>query len=220
MNKKSTKLTYIIAIVVGVLTCCAVALFIIAPWKSKDQNNNSNGGSSNTSSQTADYNKKGKCKFYECLTKLSADSSKEEATSVIGFEPEEEISDTGSSSGGSRYKYTWDFDDDHSIVLTAYKFTGHEIKTSSIELKDYEYKDLVNSRVNLDKLSEIKSNLNKGDGVSYSQFKEYVGGIDGTIIELGSSSTTYEWVAGDGKSHVSGSFNKAGRCTFMNGMTY
>lgn len=213
MNKKPTKSQlYIIAVVIGAIVCCVIALFIVAPWKSTNRDSSPRGN--DAPSQTADYNKRGDCKFYECLTKLTANSSEEEATSVIGFEPEKKID-------GDNYDYTWTFDEDHSISMHGFKKSGsQEITTSSIKLENYETKDLADNRVKLDKLSEIKANLNKGDGVSYDQFKEYVGGVDGTVVELGGW-TKYEWVAGDGKSHVTGQFsNETNKCMFMNGMTY
>lgn len=133
---------------------------------------------------------------------------------MIGFEPEEKVD-------GESCQYTWSFDDGHSIVASAHKsIVSQKIETVSIKLGNYETKDLANDRVKLDKLDEIKANLNKGDGVNYDQFKEYVGGADGTVVELGSW-TKYEWVAGDGKSYVAGQFaNGTGKCMFMNGMTY
>ena len=78
-------------------------------------------------------------------------------------------------------------------------------------------KELKNSKVTLDNLADVKAKIN--DGVSYADFKNAVGGVDGTLYELGSWNK-YVWVAGDGSSNVTASFGKDGNLKFFSGLGF
>jgi hypothetical protein len=203
------KNTVNIAIIAGIVVAIAAgvgALFIIAPWKGRGDNGN-------ISDTNASYNTKGKCKFYECLSKVTGDSTEEEVEAAFGFAPKTETDDAKKTE-----KHTWAFDDDHSIVMNVSTYSGKK-NTVSIKIDDYEYDDVKQKGVVFDKVSEIKANLNKGDGVSYEKFKEYMGGVDGILTEVGSNKK-YEWRSADSDGYITGTFNSDGRCTFMNGITY
>ena len=55
------------------------------------------------------------------------------------------------------------------------------------------------------------------EGISYNDFKSYIGNVDGTITEKSSISTKYTWVSSDG-SYLTASFsNSSNQCTFASG---
>ena len=108
-------------------------------------------------------------------------------------------------------KYEYDFGNDKKITVTL--FSG---KVSSITMA-YDKKELKNSKVTLDNLADVKAKIN--DGVSYADFKNAVGGVDGTLYELGSWNK-YVWVAGDGSSNVTASFGKDGNLKFFSGLGF
>ena len=225
---KKSNVGVIVAIIVAALVLAggAVAAVLIITNNnngSKDETSNSknaddgkddkksNGGNEKKSS--ARYDSMGKCKFYECLEKLTGDSTEEEVEAVIGFEPKTETNTTSKTE-----KHTWTFDDKHTIVMNVSTYSSKK-STISIKLDKYEDDDIEQKGVVFDKVQEIKSNLNKGDGVDYDEFKEYMGGVDGVLIEVGTNKK-YEWRSTDSKGYMTGTFNDDGRCTFMNGMTY
>lgn len=220
-QKKGLSTGAIVAIVVGlfVLFIGAGAMMVIVPLLKAFEIASENGGTSieiddnplDGGSSSSSYDSKGKCKFYECLTNVNADSTVSEVTTAFGFEPTKETKD-----GASFDTYTWTFDDDHTIEMTVSQSTG---STITIKLGDYNDEEIEKSGVTFANVQTIKSNLNVGDGVSYEKFKEYMGGVDGTLIEVGSWNK-YEWRSTTEKGYISGSFSSDGKCMFMSGMTY
>lgn len=212
---KNKKTISIIAGAVAAVVACVGVLVFLAPWNDK----NSNKSDSNNSAQSEDaaYNTKGKCKFYECLSKMSLENTPEDAEKIIGFKPEIEKDDARESE-----KYTWNFDDDHAIELNVSTHIvgskAGEKYTSSIKISNYEYDDVAQKGVIFDNVNEIKSKINKG-GVSYEEFKEKMGGVDGILMEIGNNKK-YEWRSIDAEGYIAGTFSSDGECTFMNGLTY
>ena len=102
-------------------------------------------------------------------------------------------------------------------VSTLYNGTK---STLHIQLKNFPDSDVEQKGVTFDNIQSIKSNMNVGDGVSYDEFKDYMGGVDGILIEVTSSSKKYVWRSTDSKGYINGSFNEDGRCNFMSGITY
>jgi hypothetical protein len=143
---------------------------------------------------------------------VTKDSTAQEVETAFGFAPEVETEDDGDK------KYTWTFDDKHSITMNTIDFAG-KTSTVNIRLNDYVKEELEQDGVIFDNVSEIKANLNKGDGVSYEQFKEYMGGVDGILTEVGSWNK-YEWRSTSAEGYMSGSFGESGKCMFMGGLTY
>lgn len=143
---------------------------------------------------------KGKCKYYECLTKMKYKMSIDEVTKIIGIEP--------TKSKDTQYEY--DFGDDRKITAN----TSSDGSIISIEV-DYDKKELANKKVTLENLQDIKARIN--DGISYDEFKKAVGGVDGTLVEVGSWNK-YVWVKADGSSYVTASFgNETGKLMFFSG---
>lgn len=204
-------------LVIAVIACFALSASIISCAKNAEEidsgtsivvPDDSDSDSDSTPSNTIS---KGNCKFYECLTKVTDESTVSEVTSAFGFEPEKTT-----TSGASFDTYTWTFDDDHTIEMTVSQSTG---STITIKLAKYDDDEIAQKGVTFANVQTIKSNLNVGDGVSYSEFKDYMGGVDGVLIEVGSWNK-YEWRSTTEKGYINGSFGDSGKCMFISGMTY
>lgn len=164
-----------------------------------------NGGPDSGSDTTA----KGGCKFYECLSNFTDKSTVTEVTAKIGFEPTKT-----SKPENSFDTYIYTFDDKHTIEMTVSRSTGNTI---SIELGEYVKDELKQSGVTFANAQTIKSNLNVGDGISYDEFKQYMGGVDGILVEVGSWNK-YEWRSTTEDGYVTASFSDSGKCMSFFGM--
>jgi len=149
---------------------------------------------------------KAKCSYYKCLSKMSLSNTVDELNNIVGIEAK-----SVETTVENMEKYEYDFGNDKKITVTL--FSG---KVSSITMA-YDKKELKNSKVTLDNLADVKAKIN--DGVSYADFKNAVGGVDGTLYELGSWNK-YVWVAGDGSSNVTASFGKDGNLKFFSGLGF
>jgi hypothetical protein len=202
----------IIAIAVGIIVCLAVVLLILAPWKKSGGSGNGDDKGGSSSSEAA-YNTKGKCKFYECLHGLTVNRTLDDINNVIGFEPEVKVDEERHSE-----TYTWVFDDNHTIVMNASTWSGTST-TTSVRLGEYIKEEIEQDGVTFANVAEIKANMNKDDGVSYDEFKEYMGGVDGVLVEVGSWNK-YEWRSTSAEGYMTGSFGTGNKCMFMSGATY
>lgn len=153
--------------------------------------------------KTTEKESKSNCKYYECLSKLSIENTIDEITDIIGIEPTKED-----------LKYIYDFGNEQILTVNTSSSNG-SIITIAI---DYDKDVIKNSKVDLSDVNSLKSKVNSG--ITYDEFVKEVGGVEGTLYELGSWNK-YAWVAGDGKSYVNASFgNETGKCMFFSGMTY
>ncbi len=144
---------------------------------------------------------KANCEFYECIDELSTNTTVEEANKIIGID--------GVLTDEKYNFYEYDFGNDKKIIL---KFYSSDKPTISV---DYDKDDLKNKKVTLKNLTELKGKIN--DGITYEQFKEAVGGVDGTLYEKSTLSNKYVWVTENG-GYVSASFSvDSGNCTFFSG---
>lgn len=144
-------------------------------------------------------------KVLKYIKEIEITSTVEEMNKIIGFEGEL-VTDS------SYKKYTWKISDESSLSAIVY---SSGISNISIEFG----KDLIkNNKVDFSKYDEISSSIKKGDTITYAQFKEKVGGIEGTLIEKSSVSNSYKWVNRDG-GYLKATFStSSGKCTFVSGM--
>ena len=110
-------------------------------------------------------------KAYELIEKLEPTNTIEEANKIVGTD--------ATLTDEKYYIYEYDFGGDYKITLKYYSATG---KTADIKLS-YNKNDLKDSRVTLKNASDLKSKIQGGEKVSYDDFKEAVGGVDGTLTE-------------------------------------
>lgn len=161
---------------------------------SNDNNSKSKGESSESKVKT-------NCELYKCIDEIKPENTVEEVNKIIGIE--------GVLVDEKYNFYDYDFGDDKKITLKYYS------SDKSTIVIGYDKKDLKNDKVTLEKLSDLKSRINKG--ITYEEFKEEVGGVDGTLIEKSTLSKKYVWVTKN-EGYVTATFsNSKGICTFFSG---
>ena len=158
-----------------------------------NENGNSNGGSTSKI--------KGNCHAVECIKKINVESTVADINKIIGFDGE--LTD-------EKYNiYYWEISEDEGIKVAYYGGNKGTITA------DFDRDTIANSKVNFSRYSELQPRIK--EGISYNDFKSYVGNVDGTITEKSSISTKYTWVSSDG-SYLTASFsNSSNQCTFASG---
>lgn len=153
--------------------------------------------------KTEEKSIKGNCTAIECVKKLKSENTVEEINKVIGFE--------GKLTDEKYNKYTWEISDDESITATYYSSDKATIEAT------YDRDSLKNKKVDFSKYDEIQTALKSGNSLTYDEFKEKVGSVDGTLIYISSSSKKYVWVDKNG-GYLTGTFSDStGKCTFVIG---
>lgn len=187
------------------LTCLLVLVCVVGCANTKENTN------AKKENQEKTDTVKSKCSYYKCLSKMSRDNTIEELNEIVGFDAKK-VEDTTNTTTPEKYEY--DFGGDKKITVTMSTYSQGIL---SIKI-EYNKKELKNSKVTLDNLSDMESRIN--EGVSYEEFKNAVGGVDGTLIEIGSWNK-YLWVAEDGSSNITASFDSEdGELKFFNGLGF
>lgn len=133
-------------------------------------------------------------KAYELIEKLEPTNTIEEANKIVGTD--------ATLTDEKYYIYEYDLGGDYKITLKYYSATG---KTADIKLS-YNKNDLKDSRVTLKNASDLKSKIQSGEKISYDDFKEAVGGVDGTLTEKTNYTKNYVWVNEKG-GYISATFS-------------
>ena len=149
---------------------------------------------------------KGNCDPFKCMEKISIDNTYEDINTILGFEGSEV------NESASMTTYKWVFNEDLSIKAYYTPSTG---KAASIELS-FPIKS-VKKRADFSKWDEIKSKLKSEEKLTYAEFVKLVGGVDGILEKISSSSLTYKWY--DNKNgYLFAYFNpKTMECTLASG---
>lgn len=145
----------------------------------------------------------GNCSAVDCIKKLNTKSTVEEINKVIGID--------GILTDEKYNKYTWKISDTDEVTATYYSSNKANIEAT------YDKNTLKNNKVDFSKYNEIKTALKNGEKVSYEEFKEKVGGVDGTLVEISSISNKYTWVNKDGGYLTATFSNTSDKCTFIVG---
>lgn len=144
---------------------------------------------------------KANCSALECIKKIEPENTVEEVNKIVGVE--------GKLTDEKYNIYEYDLGNDETITLKYYSGTKATIVAS------YDKNSLANKNVNLSDLQELKSKVNSG--ITYDEFKNEIGSVDGTLIEKSDSSKKYIWVSKKG-GNVTGSFrNRDNKCSFFTG---
>ena len=157
----------------------------------------------NSNKATENSRVKTKCEVLDCIKKLKPESTVEDIDKVVGVK--------GELTTDSSYKvYTWKFSDKEKLTATYYSTNSANIEATYI--KD----NLKNKKVDFSKYSEIQTAL-KSTSLTYDEFKSKVGGVEGTLVYISSSSNKYVWVNNNGE-YLTGTFsNTTNKCTFVIG---
>jgi hypothetical protein len=144
---------------------------------------------------------KAKCSATECIKKIKVENTVEEVNKIIGVDGK--IID-------ERYNfYEYDLGNNGTIILKYY--SGDK----AIIISSYNKDEISNKKVNLSKIEELKSKVNLG--ITYDEFKEEIGGIDGTLIEKSELSNKYIWVSKKGGSVIATFKTSDNVCSFFSG---
>lgn len=147
--------------------------------------------------------KKGNCELTECVNLLEITNTLEEANKIIGFD--------GEAKGENTNKYYWKFSDTTGIELTV-STSGNGSISATIDKKE-----IANKKVDFSRYDEIKTALKSGQSLTYDEFVEKVGGVQGTLVGKSSYSNRYTWVNTKG-GYLTASFSvKTGKCTIVTG---
>ena len=111
-------------------------------------------------------------------------------------------------------KYEWELTDDTSITVRLDEFKGKVTAQISSEFPNEMIK---NDKVDFSKVDKLKEKINSSDGLTYEEFVEIVGGVEGTLYNVTTFSNKYTWVNSEGKS-LNATFNSNGKCTIFNGV--
>ena len=180
--KKRTFLTFV---------CMIAVLFAITGCGA--EKSESNGNNSSNSSTAAES--KAKCgDVLQCMEKLDVNSELDDMNEVMGFEAKEK-------SSTDDYKiYEWDLTDDTSIEVMFHYYTSvinNETTVSAKFTANYPW-DTVPNKADFSKWDEIEEKLNSDEGLSYSEFVELVGGVEGIIDSKSDDEIGYSWHNSEG----------------------
>ena len=180
--KKKTFLTFV---------CMIALLFAITGCGAEESE--SNGNNSSNSSTAAES--KAKCgDVLQCMEKLDVNSELDDMNEVMGFEAKEK-------SSTDDYKiYEWDLTDDTSIEVMFNYYTSVITNETTVSAKftaNYPW-DTVPNKADFSKWDEIEERLNSDEGLSYSEFVELVGGVEGTIDFKSDDEIGYSWHNSEG----------------------
>lgn len=146
---------------------------------------------------------KGNCTIAECMKSIEITNSVEDINNIIGFKGEPVTE--GSNN------YVWKFTDATKIEFTTGS-SGNGSVSATIDKNTIKDKN-----VDFSRYSEIKELLNNGTSLTYDEFKEKVGGVEGTLVGKSSSSKRYTWVNASG-GYLTASFSeRTGKCTIVTG---
>ena len=178
--KKRTFLTFV---------CMIAVLFAITGCGAEKSESNGN-----NSSSTA-VESKAKCgDVLQCMEKLDVNSELDDMNEVMGFEAKEK-------SSTDDYKiYEWDLTDDTSIEVMFHYYTSvinNETTVSAKFTANYPW-DTVPNKADFSKWDEIEEKLNSDEGLSYSEFVELVGGVEGIIDSKSDDEIGYSWHNSEG----------------------
>lgn len=166
---------------------CAVSLFVVLTGC---------GATDNTSPKM-----KANCHATECIKKIDDDSTVEDINKVIGFEGEL-IDDKNNT-------YYWKISEEESIKVTYYN------RSKGTIYAEFNRDTLANQNVDFSRYDELQVKIK--EGITYDDFKTYIGNVEGIVTEKSGITTKYTWVSTDG-SYLTASFsNNSKKCTFASG---
>ena len=134
---------------------------------------------------------KGNCHALDCIKQIELDSKIDAINSIMGFE--------GTLKDEKNEVYIWEINDDEEIKVQFYKSEASTITAS------YDKDSLKSDKVDFSRYDELKPLIK--NGITYDDFKSYIGGQDGTLIEKSSFSNKYVWVDSKG-GYLNGSFSQ------------
>lgn len=187
--------------IISVLALAICLMFTLSGCGS-DKDSEKNEGTNTSSSESKKEKENQDAKVFEYIEKIESTNTVEEINGIVGSE--------GELVDEKLNKYTWKISEDTSITATYYSGTN---ATISISCQNDLIKD---NNVDFSKYSEIKAALN-ASSLTYDEFIEKLGNVQGHMVEKSSTSRAYKWVGEDGRYLRATFSNSSNKCTFVSG---
>lgn len=159
------------------------------------------GCSSKNDSIGSENKLKAKCSALECIKKIKVENTVEEVNKIVGVEAKLYDKD-------NKF-YRYDLDNGETITLKYYSGDKATIIAS------YNKKKIANRKVDLSDLNSLKKKVSSS--ITYDEFKQQIGGVDGTLIEKSKLTNKYVWVSKRGGNITAIFRNKDNKCLFFSG---
>lgn len=142
-----------------------------------------------------------KCSIADCMTKIDVEDSNEKITEIIGVEPE--IDESGN-------KAKWVFSSKENI--TREKSSGSSQHTVQATIDKTKIK---NGDLDFSIFTELKEELESGESFTYDELVKRLGGVQGTLAGLTSTSKRYIWVDNHNQTFSATFSNRNGECSII-----
>lgn len=200
MNKKFDKKVLVIIIIV-IAIILGAAVFVFYNLHNRQTGQDSLGATA-------------KCgDVFQCIDKLDPNSKIEDMNKIIGSDAELAVEDDKTKI------YKWTLADDTTIEARVETYKNENTdETRSFTTLNINYpENFASHDANFSRWGEIQAKMDQEEGITYGEFIEMVGGIDGTITEKAQDSKKYQWFDNDG-GYLSASFDdQTNKCTFVTG---
>lgn len=147
---------------------------------------------------------KGNYDVFGCIEKLDANNTLEEMNEIIGFEGE-------LSSDEESYKvYDWELNEETSITVQFFTKNGGSKISANYPNK------MITKAADFSRWEEIKEKIND-QSLTYEEFVEMVGGVEGTMDAKTTTQITYKWLNAE-RNYLSAYFSiETGKCEMATG---
>lgn len=151
-------------------------------------------------------------KVVDYMKQITLENNVSDINAIIGADGVKESKD-------SYDKYVWTIGEDATIsalVDPDGSVTGEAGTVYNLKA-DFDDKLIANGGVKFDRYDEIDAALDTDESLTYEQFVEIIGGVEGTLVERSTSSVKYLWADNDG-GYIGATFSlDYGICTFVSG---
>lgn len=166
------------------------------------------GRASTEVTDSAEKEVKGNYDVFECIQKINTDNTLAQINEIIGFEGE----DIGDKTLPDDVYY-WQLTEDTGVRVQFFEKTGN----AQISI-DFKNKSIANAQNNFSKFSEIKAKLDAGEVLTYDEFVNIIGGVEGVLETKSTSTYSYTWVNENG-GYLTAQFDvKTMECKIASGM--
>lgn len=155
------------------------------------------GCANNESNEIGDDNNSIQYEVLEYINLIKPENTVEEINKIIGFE--------GELIDEQYNRYYWKLPNDTGIEVT---YFSSSTGTIVVEIDD---EVLANKKVDFSKATQLKEKVK--EGITYDEFKTYVGNVDGVVVEKSDILTYYLWVDEDGNTLKASFENNNGKCS-------
>lgn len=156
----------------------------------------------------------GNCSSIDCIKKIKTNSTLNDINKTIGID--------GKVVDEASQQYTWKLSDEESVNITFNSdkdLSGNAVKKATTIISiDYDEKDLENKNLDSSKYKSVNSSFKSGKSLTYDQFKEKLGGIEGKLIAKSDTEEQYIWIDENGR-YIKAIFSlKEKKCIMVNGI--